>query len=94
MKLYNSIAQLYKPTDNVKSFNSVKKTMKTINLIIPNMVTPYCLMAVVDSVMFAGGTVRNIVPTIAEVELDNHLSKEEVVVAIERAGYEVELAFE
>lgn len=94
MKLYNSIAQLYKSTDNVKSFNSVKKTMKIINLIIPNMVTPYCLMTVVDSVMFAGGTVRNIVPTIAEVELDNLLSKEEVVVAIERAGYEVELTFE
>ncbi|MEP2668084.1 MAG: hypothetical protein ABJH04_03765 [Cyclobacteriaceae bacterium] len=68
--------------------------MTTINLVIPNMVTPYCQMTVVDSIMFAGGTVRNIVPTIAEVELDNLLSKEEIVVAIERAGYEVELTFE
>lgn len=68
--------------------------MTTINFIIPNMVTPYGQMEVVDLIMFAGGTVKNIVPTIAEVELSNYLMKEEVVKAIERAGYDVELTSE
>lgn len=68
--------------------------MTTINLIIPNMVTPYCQMTVVDSIMFAGGTVVNILPTLAEIELQEYLRKEDIVKAIKKVGYEVEEVLE
>lgn len=93
-KLCNRIGQLYKSTGCGNRLIQEKETMTTINFIIPNMVTPYGQMEVVDLIMFAGGTVKNIVPTIAEVELSNYLMKEEVVKAIERAGYDVELTSE
>lgn len=64
--------------------------MTTISLIIPDMVTPYSQMLVVDSIMFAGGTVTNILPTLAEIELQGYLKREDIVKAIEKIGYEVE----
>ena len=64
--------------------------MTTISLIIPDMLTPYSQMTVVDSIMFAGGTVTNILPTLAEIELQGYLSKEDIVKAIEQVGYEVQ----
>jgi len=63
--------------------------MTTINLIIPDMITPYCQMTVVDSIMFLGGTVKNIVPTFAEVELSDYLRKEDIIRVIEEAGFDV-----
>ncbi len=53
------------------------------------MITPYSQMTVVDSIMFLGGTVRNVLPTLAEIELSDYLRKEDVVRVIEEAGFEV-----
>ncbi len=53
------------------------------------MITPYCQMTVVDSIMFLGGTVKNIVPTFAEVELSDYLRKEDIIRVIEEAGFDV-----
>jgi copper chaperone CopZ len=63
--------------------------METINLTIPNMKSPHCQMTVTNTVKLIGGTVRSIAPTKAEIELTSGLSKDAVISAIKKAGYNV-----
>lgn len=63
--------------------------METINLTIPNMKSPHCQMMVTSTVQAIGGKIRSVVPTRAEIELINGLTKEQVIQAIQKAGYKV-----
>ncbi len=63
--------------------------METIELIIPAMKSAHCQMTVTDVVKSIGGQVKGIAPAKAEVELTNNLTRNEVVEAIEMAGYVV-----
>jgi copper chaperone CopZ len=63
--------------------------METINLTIPNMKSPHCQMTVTNTVKGIGGSVKSVAPTKAEIELTNGLTKEAVVSAIQKAGYNV-----
>lgn len=63
--------------------------METINLTIPNMKSTHCQMTVTNTVKAAGGNVKSIAPTKAEIELQNGLTKDAVIQAIQKAGYNV-----
>ena len=63
--------------------------METINLTIPNMKSPHCQMTVTNAVKAIGGNVKSVAPTKAEIELANGLSKETIVAAIQKPGYNV-----
>lgn len=63
--------------------------METINLTIPNMKSPHCQMTVTNAVKAAGGSVKSIAPARAEIELHNELTKDVVIQAIQKAGYNV-----
>lgn len=62
------------------------RTMETIKLKIPNMKSPRCQMTVTDAVKAAGGVMRSLAPTKAEIELRDGMTKDAVVKAIENAG--------
>lgn len=63
--------------------------METINLTIPNMKSPHCMMVVSGTVKsLAGATLKKVSPGEAEIEL-SEASKELAVAAIESAGYTV-----
>ena len=63
--------------------------METINLTIPNMKSPHCQMTVANAVKALGGDVKSVSPTKAEIELKNGLTKDAVIQAIQKAGYNV-----
>jgi copper chaperone CopZ len=63
--------------------------METINLTIPNMKSPHCQMTVTNAVTAIGGNIKSVGPTKAEIEMPNGLTKEAVVSAIQKAGYNV-----
>ena len=63
--------------------------METINLTIPNMKSPHCQMTVTNTVKAIGGSVKSIASTKAEIELNSGLTKDAVVLAIQKAGYNV-----
>lgn len=63
--------------------------METINLTIPNMKSPHCQMTVTSTVKAIGGSVKSVSPTKAEIELNNGLTKDAVIQAIQKAGYNV-----
>ena len=63
--------------------------METIELVIPAMKRAHCQMTVTDVVNSIGGHVKGIAPAKAEIELTNNLTRNEVVEAIEMAGYVV-----
>ncbi|HEX6891713.1 MAG TPA: heavy-metal-associated domain-containing protein [Chryseolinea sp.] len=63
--------------------------METLNLTIPNMKSPHCQMTVTNAVKAIGGNVRSIASTKAEIELTSGLSKDAVITAIKKAGYNV-----
>ena len=63
--------------------------MQTINLIIPNMKSPHCQMTVTNTIKALGGNIKSISPTKAEIDLKDSLSKDEVIQAIQKAGYNV-----
>lgn len=63
--------------------------METINLTIPNMKSPHCQMTVTNTVEALGGNVKSIAPTKAEIELQEGLTKDAVIQAIQKAGYNV-----
>jgi copper chaperone CopZ len=63
--------------------------METINLTIPNMKSHHCQMTVTNTVKSIGGNVRSIAPTKAEIELGTGLTKDAVIQAIQKAGYNV-----
>jgi copper chaperone len=63
--------------------------METINLTIPNMKSPHCQMTVRSAVKAIGGNVKSVSPAKAEIELGNGLTRETVVQAIQKAGYNV-----
>ena len=63
--------------------------METINLTIPNMKSPHCQITVTNTVKAVGGNVKSVAPTKAEIELANGLTKETVIHAIQKAGYNV-----
>jgi len=63
--------------------------METINLTIPNMKSPHCQMTVMNTVKAIGGNVKSVSPTRAEIELNNGLTKDAVILAIQKAGYNV-----
>lgn len=63
--------------------------METINLTITNMKSPHCQITVTNTVKAIGGNVKAIAPTKAEIELTNGLTREAVVSAIQKAGYNV-----
>ena len=61
--------------------------METINLTIPNMKSPHCQMTVTNTVKAIGGQVKSVTPAKAEIELNNGLTKDAVIQAIQKAGY-------
>jgi copper chaperone CopZ len=63
--------------------------METINLTIPNMKSSHCQMTVTSAVKSIGGRIKSIAPTQAEIELDNGLTRDALVQAIQKAGYNV-----
>ena len=63
--------------------------METINLTIPNMKSTHCQMTVTNTVIAVGGSVKSLSPTKAEIELTNGLTKDAVILAIQKAGYNV-----
>ena len=54
------------------------------------MKSPHCQMTVTNIVKNAGANVKSIAPTQTEIELDDQVTKESLVSAIEKAGYRVE----
>ena len=63
--------------------------METINLRIPNMKSSHCQMTVTNAVKAVGGNVKSVYPTKAEIELNNGLTEDAVILAIQKAGYNV-----
>jgi len=63
--------------------------METINLTIPNMKSPHCQMTVTNAVKALGGNVKSVSPSKAEIELGTGLTKDAVIQAIQKAGYNV-----
>lgn len=63
--------------------------METIDLTIPNMKSHHCQMTVTNTVTAIGGNVKSISPTKAEIELQNGLTKDALIQAIKKAGYNV-----
>jgi len=63
--------------------------METINLTIPNMKSPHCQMTVTNTIKALGGNVKSVSPTKAEIELGAGLTKDSVIQAIQKAGYNV-----
>jgi len=53
------------------------------------MKSPHCQMTVTNTVFAVGGSVKSLSPTKAEIELTNGLTKEAVIQAIQKAGYNV-----
>lgn len=63
--------------------------MDTVTLTIPDMRSPHCQMTVTHTVTAIGGKVRSIAPARAEIWLSDGLTKEQVIEAIQKAGYNV-----
>ena len=63
--------------------------METLHLTIPNMKSPHCQMTVTNTIKSIGGAVKSIAPAQAEIALDNGLTKDAVIQAIQKAGYKV-----
>lgn len=53
------------------------------------MKSAHCQITVTNTVKALGGTVKTMAPTKAEIELNNGLTKDAVVQAIQKAGYNV-----
>lgn len=62
--------------------------METIKLTIPNMKNAHCQMTVTSTVNAVGGKIISIGPTRAEIELGEGLTREQVIQAIQNAGYD------
>jgi copper chaperone CopZ len=62
--------------------------METINLTIPNMKSSHCQMTVTNTVKSLGGHVKSISSGKVEIELNN-ITKDTVIQAIQKAGYNV-----
>ena len=65
--------------------------MEAIKLTITNMRSSHCQMTVTNTVQSLGAKVKSIAPMQAEIELSENLSREEVISAIEKVGYKVQL---
>jgi copper chaperone CopZ len=63
--------------------------METINLTIPNMKSSHCQMTVTGAVKAIGANVKSIAPMKAEIELAAGVTKDAVIMAIQKAGYNV-----
>lgn len=63
--------------------------METINLTIPDMKSTHCQMTVTHIVKSIGGNMKSVAPTKAEIALQNGLTKDAVIQAIQKAGYHV-----
>lgn len=53
------------------------------------MKSHHCQMTVSDSINAVGGRIVEITPTRAVVDFDEPLSKEQIIAAVETAGYKV-----
>ena len=63
--------------------------METIQLTIPTMKSPHCMMVVSGTVKtITGAAMKKVIPGQAEIELSG-ATKDSVVQAIEKAGYTV-----
>lgn len=58
-------------------------------MVIPGMKSSHCQMTVSNAVKLQGGKVRSISPGIIEVILDNDVSRDGIIRAVEKAGYKV-----
>lgn len=63
--------------------------METITLSIPNMKSSHCQLTVANTVKSLGGSIKNVEPMKAEIELSDGLTRNIVIEAIEKAGYKV-----
>jgi copper chaperone CopZ len=63
--------------------------METINLMIPNMKSTHCQMTVTGAVKAIGANVKSVAPSKVEIELAAGVTKDAVIQAIQRAGYNV-----
>lgn len=63
--------------------------METVNLVIPNMKSPHCMIVVSNTLKgMTGVSLKKVVPGEAQIELSG-ATKASVVEAIEKAGYTV-----
>lgn len=53
------------------------------------MKSPHCQMTVTNTIEAIGGHIKSISPTKAEIDLNDRLSKDAVIQAIQKAGYNV-----
>ena len=53
------------------------------------MKSPHCQLTVSNTVKAMGGAVKSISPTKVEIEMNNGLTKDAVVQAIQKTGYNV-----
>ena len=63
--------------------------METVSLTIPDMKSPHCQMTVTNTVTAIGGKVRSIAPAKVEIRLGDGLTKEQLIYAIQKVGYNV-----
>jgi copper chaperone CopZ len=64
--------------------------METIQLTIPNMKSTHCQMTVTRVVQQMGATVKSMAPGKAEIGMTDGITRQAVVEAIEKAGYQVQ----
>jgi len=53
------------------------------------MKSTHCQMTVTNAVKAIGGSIKSVAPTKAEIELNNGLTKDALIQAIQKAGYNV-----
>ena len=63
--------------------------METISLNIPNMKSAHCQMTVTNAVKDLGASVKSIAAAHAEIEIGEGITREDVINAIQKAGYKV-----
>lgn len=63
--------------------------METVTMVIPGMKSSHCQMTVSNAVKSQGGKIKAISPGFVEVTLDNEISRDAVIGAVEKAGYKV-----
>src|SRR5687768_15761058 len=65
--------------------------MKTIKINIPTMKSAHCQTTVSAAVTSAGGTVETTSPGLIQVSLTDAIPEDRIIMAIESAGYKVDL---
>ena len=63
--------------------------MESIKLSIPGMKSLHCQMTVANAIKGAGGSIVNLEATVAHVNVADGVTKEAIIAAVSKAGYQV-----